>query len=243
MPMRRTAAAAAAVALSAGAMIAAMPTQAEAHDGREAQRIDGTSLVITAEARVDKAPDLANVTAGVLTEGRTADAALAENAKRMTGVMAALRQAGVADRDIQTSNLNLNPQYVYRENEAPRITGYQASNTVNVRVRNLTNLGRTLDSLIGQGGNQLHGVSFSLDKADDAMDEARRDAMKRARGPVRPGCGPAGHPDCFNPRGGRLHPYPDAYADAGAGDGCRRRTAHAGCRWRDQPLGQRHCRL
>lgn len=179
--MRRTAAAAAAVALTAGAMVAATPGLAGAHDHTDGPKFEGTSLMITAEARIDKVPDIANVNAGVLTEGRTADAALAENARRMTGLMAALRQAGIADRDIQTSNLNLNPQYVYRENEAPRITGYQASNTVNVRVRNLTNLGRTLDNLIGQGGNQLNGVSFSIDKADDALDDARREAMRKAR--------------------------------------------------------------
>lgn len=172
---------AAAAALSAGALAAGLPGSADAQQRGEPSRMEGAALVITAEAQVAQAPDLATVTAGVLTEGRTAEAALADNARKMNGVMTSLRQSGIAPRDIQTSNISLNPQYVYNQNEAPRITGYQASNTVTVRVRNLSNLGRTLDSLVGQGGNQLQGVSFSIDKADEAMDAARREAMKKAR--------------------------------------------------------------
>jgi uncharacterized protein YggE len=179
--MRRTSVAAA-MALFAGALTVGLPVQAEAQQTREGHgHMEGTALVITAEALVAQAPDLATVSAGVLTEGRTAEAALAENARKMNGVMTSLRQSGIAPRDIQTSNISLNPQYVYNQNETPRITGYQATNTVTVRVRNLDNLGRTLDSLVGQGGNQLQGVSFSIDKADQAMDAARRDAMKKAR--------------------------------------------------------------
>jgi uncharacterized protein YggE len=186
--MRHTALAAAALAIAAGApATAALAHQHEAGRpaaGNAQQRphhMEETRLVISAEAQIAQAPDLAHVTAGVMTEAKTAAAAFADNAAKMNGVMRALRGAGIAERDIQTSNLTLSPQYQYVENEPPRLNGYQVSNTVTVRVRDLANLGRTLDSVVGQGGNQLHGISFSIDKADEALDAARRDAMKKAR--------------------------------------------------------------
>lgn len=185
--MRHTALAAAALAIAASAPAPVALAQHHGsgeqagQDHRGHHRMDATRLVISAEAQIAQVPDLAHVTAGVMTEAKTAEAALADNATKMNGVMRALRSAGIADRDIQTSNLSLSPQYQYVENEQPRLIGYQVSNTVTVRVRNLGNLGRTLDSVVGQGGNQLHGISFSIDKADEAMDGARREAMKKAR--------------------------------------------------------------
>lgn len=172
--MRTTAlAAAAAMAMSAGAAVA------NTHD--DAPKFDGTVLVLSAEAEIAQAPDMATVSAGVLSEGKTAEAALSDNSVKMSGVFRALRAAGIAERDIQTSNLNLSPQYQYNQNEPPRLIGYQASNNVSVRVRNLTNLGRTLDAVVANGANQLQGVSFSIDKADEARDAARREAMRKAR--------------------------------------------------------------
>src|SRR3546814_17633993 len=96
-----------------------------------------------------------------------------QNATRMTTVVAALRKAGVADRDIQTSSLNLNPQYRYQENQPPQLVGYQASNTVQVTVRRIAESGRIVDMLVASGSNQISGPSLSIDKPDAAFDEAR----------------------------------------------------------------------
>src|SRR3546814_20607245 len=82
-----------------------------------------------------------------------------QNATRMTTVVAALRKAGVADRDIQTSSLNLNPQYRYQENQPPQLVGYQASNTVQVTVRRIAESGRIVDMLVASGSNQIRGRS------------------------------------------------------------------------------------
>ena len=79
-------------------------------------------------------PDIAIISAGVSTRAASAGAAISDNAARMERVRAALRRAGVADRDIQTSGVNLNPQYKYVENQNPTIIGYQASNNVNLKV-------------------------------------------------------------------------------------------------------------
>jgi hypothetical protein len=89
--------------------------------------------------------------------------------------------AGVQPRDIATSNVSLQPQYRYENNQPPVITGYQASNTVSIRFRDIAKSGVILDILVKQGANQIDGPSLSLDQPDAALDEARVDAVKRAR--------------------------------------------------------------
>lgn len=170
---------AAAAALSAAPLAASVATAQEA--GHEHMMMHGTMLTVTAEARTSEKPDLATITAGVVNEAPTADAALAENARRMTAVLAAVKRAGIPDRDVQTAQLSINPQTVYAENEPPRVTGYQATNTVTVKVRNMGNVGKTVDALVAQGGNQLNGISFGLNDPDTALDRARADALKKAR--------------------------------------------------------------
>src|SRR3546814_7625981 len=84
-------------------------------------------------------------------------------------------------RDIQTSSLNLNPQYRYQENQPPQLVGYQASNTVQVTVRRIAESGRIVDMLVASGSNQISGPSLSIDKPDAAFDEARTKAVAKAR--------------------------------------------------------------
>jgi uncharacterized protein YggE len=140
-----------------------------------------TTLTISAEGRVTRAPDIAEVSGGVVTSAPTAAAAMAENASRMTAVVAAVKKAGIADRDIQTSGLNLQPQYRYENNQPPVLTGYQVTNTVSLRLRKIGEAGRLLDTLVGVGANQLSGPNFSVDAADAALDEARVAAVAMAR--------------------------------------------------------------
>ena len=169
-------------ALAALATLSSAPLAAAQEAGHpHMMMMEGTMLSISADARVSEKPDIAVITAGVVNEAPTADAALAENARRMTAVIAAVRRSGVAERDIQTAQLSINPQTVYAENVPPRVTGYQATNTVSVKVRNMANVGKTVDALVGQGGNQLNGISFGLDQPDAALDRARAEAFRKAR--------------------------------------------------------------
>lgn len=174
---------AALAAATAAAPVAALPAVAQAHPEHHQMRhgIEGTILTISAEGHVTAIPDQAVVSLGVVTEGATAEAAMRANAQRMNGLFQALRRAGVAERDIQTSGLSVNPQYVYVQNEQPRISGYQANNQVTAKVRDLDNLGRTLDAAIAAGGNTLNGVSFGLQDPDAALNDARRNAIREAR--------------------------------------------------------------
>ena len=140
-----------------------------------------TTLTVAAEGRVTRAPDIAEVSGGVVTSAPTAAAAMAENTVRMNAVVAAVKKAGIADRDIQTTGLNLQPQYHYADNQPPVLTGYQVTNTVSLRLRKLGEAGRLLDTLVGVGANQIGGPNFSVDAADEALDEARVAAVKMAR--------------------------------------------------------------
>jgi uncharacterized protein YggE len=143
--------------------------------------VQGTLLTVNAEGMSEGRPDMATINLGVTTEGQTAQAALAENARRMQALTQALRRAGVAERDIQTSNVSVYPQQQYREGQAPLITGYQANNTVTAKVRDIDNTGRVIDTAIGAGGNTVNGVYFSYQEPDRQLDAARRDAIEEAR--------------------------------------------------------------
>jgi uncharacterized protein YggE len=140
-----------------------------------------TKLDIAAQASIKSEPDMAVISAGVVTNAKTADAALKENANKMAAVFAALKKSGIKDKDIQTSGINVSPQYVYEEKKAPAITGYQASNNVNVAIHDLKIVGSVLDTLVSQGANQINGPTFSIEDTDDLMDQARKDAMVKAR--------------------------------------------------------------
>jgi uncharacterized protein YggE len=142
---------------------------------------EGTLLDVVAEGEANRVPDIATIRAGVVTQAPTAAAALSANATQMKSVLAALKAAGVADRDVQTATISLNPQYRYAENQPPVITGYQASNTVSVRFRDIAKSGNILDALVKQGANQIDGPNLSIDQIEAAQDEARVDAVKRAR--------------------------------------------------------------
>ena len=145
------------------------------------QPITGTRLDVSATGEVSRVPDVAIISAGVVTRSQSATAALQENSVRMERVRAALRRAGIADRDIQTSNLSLNPEYRYQENQPPQLTGYSASNQLSIKFRDIRNTGKILDALVAEGANQINGPSLTIDKPEAALDEARTKAIAVGR--------------------------------------------------------------
>ena len=149
--------------------------------GPEALPLAGTRLDLSATGTVTRAPDVATIGVGVVTQARTAREALAANAGRMTATIAALKRSGVAARDIQTDALTLAPQYRYVNDQPPVLTGYQATNRVSARLRDVAAAGAVLDALAAAGANQIDGPSFSLDHPEAALDEARTQALATAR--------------------------------------------------------------
>lgn len=163
-------------AVLAGAPLAAVPG-AWAQDF--APRI--AELSLSATGQVSLVPDQATVSAGVVSREDTAAAAVRANAQAMSRVFAELRRAGVAERDMQTSQLSVSPVYQsYSSRDAanePRIIGYEARNTVNALVRDIDSVGQVIDAVFEAGANTLNSVSFSSSEADEARDEARRRAV------------------------------------------------------------------
>lgn len=141
----------------------------------------GTTLDISAEGRVSRVPDVATIRAGVVAQAPTAAAALAERSTRMTRVLAALKKAGIQPRDIATAQVGLQPQYRYTDGQPPVITGYQATNSVSVRFREIDRAGAILDALVAAGANQMEGPDLTVDQPEAALDEARTLAVTKAR--------------------------------------------------------------
>ncbi len=150
-----------------------------------AAQAEGGSITVTGEATVQATPDMATIMLGVTTDGETAAAAMKANNEAVTAVIARLTEAGIEERDLQTSNLSLNPNWVgYDSGAMPTIAGYSAMNMLNVRVRDLSKLGVLLDASITDGANTLNGITFELATPRPVMDEARKmavaDALARA---------------------------------------------------------------
>lgn len=137
-----------------------------------------TTLNLSAYGETRIAPDMATISLGVTTQAPTAQAAMQANAQNMSRVVESLRRAGIAAKDIQTSGLNLNPQYQYIENQPPKLIGYQASNQVTVTVHDLARLGQAVDATVSAGANQVNGISFGLDDPTAAENAAREAAVR-----------------------------------------------------------------
>lgn len=166
------------VVLALAASAAAPAALAQAAPPAADTMFRATTLNLAAYGETKIAPDMAHITLGVMTEGKTAAEAMQANSVRMNAVVASLKRAGIADKDIQTSNLNLSPQYRYQENQPPVLVGYQASNTVTVTVHDLKRLGQAVDATVSAGANQVHGVSFGLEDRTAAENAAREDAVR-----------------------------------------------------------------
>jgi uncharacterized protein YggE len=172
--MKRFALMIAAAALLSGAAAAPM---AYAQSSDEAM-FRATTLSLSAYGETRIGPDQATITLGVSVQEPTASAAMAANRSRMNATIAALKGQGIAEKDIQTSGLNLNPQYVYEQNKPQRLTGYQATNDVTITVRDLAKLGTVVDAVVAAGANQINGISFGLANPRAAEDAARKAAVQ-----------------------------------------------------------------
>jgi uncharacterized protein YggE len=141
------------------------------------------AITVTGDASISVPPDIAQIDSGVTTEAKTAREAGEANNKAMGIVLLALKNAGIAEKDFQTSRLSLSPQSAAGRNpNAPfQIVGYRASNRVTVTIRDITKVADTIDVLVGAGANEISGISFMVSKASKLLDEARVEAIEDAR--------------------------------------------------------------
>jgi uncharacterized protein YggE len=140
------------------------------------------SIRVTGEATLKAKPDQAQINVGVVSQAQNAQAAAAENARRLDTVLAELRQALGASGEIKTVSYSLNPNYRYpKEGGAPTITGYTATNVVEVTVNDLTLVGKLVDAATKSGANQVSRLQFTLKDEQAVRAQALREAVASAR--------------------------------------------------------------
>jgi hypothetical protein len=166
------------IALAALALLAGAPPALAAEPPASGAASRPTTLTLSAAGEVQAAPDTARITLGVSVQAPDAAAAMRLSAARMAQVLAALKQQGLPERDIQTSDIGLNPQYVYDQGQPPKLTGYEARNDVILTVDDLGRLGPVLDAASAAGAAEIRGISFGFKAPKTAEDEARRRAVK-----------------------------------------------------------------
>ena len=166
-----------AIALLASAALASPAAAAEVQI-----QATGPVVELSVSETVDSRPDIATISAGVSTRAQTAVAAMQQNAQKMTAVVAKIKALGVAEDDIQTSGINLSPQYDYNQATQSQVfRGYVASNRVSVKLRKVADTGRALDALVAAGATDIGGPDFSVDDDTSYRAEARRNALTRAQ--------------------------------------------------------------
>ncbi|MBI3703541.1 MAG: SIMPL domain-containing protein [Rhizobiales bacterium] len=137
-------------------------------------------VTVTGEATVSVAPDMAVIRIGVASQGKTAREASDANARQMTAVLAAIKGAGIAERDVQTSRLSLQPQYDSNRNAPVRLLGFQANNQLTVNIRDIAQLPAILDRAIGAGANEMSGIEFVVSEQSKLLVRARGEALADA---------------------------------------------------------------
>lgn len=157
-------------------MLATMAVPLWADDTRQAQ------LTVTGQGMAEVVPDMARISLGVTQQAATAGDALDAVAQVSNAIFARLEAAGIAPRDMQSSQVNLSPQYDYNRQTdgAPKLLGFSANTMVSVRVRDLSGLGQIMSAVTKDGANQLNGLQFDLQNRAPAEDAARADAVKDA---------------------------------------------------------------
>ena len=180
-------------AVLCGAALLAFSGVAPAHaDDDKPFRI----LSLSGTGEVKAVPDTASINTGVVSDAKDAKAALARNSAAMNRLFGQLKKAGIADRDVQTSNFNIAPVYAPYDAKNPvpqheRIVGYRVSNGVTVRVRKLERLGALIDEMTVSGANRMNGIAFYVDKTENrtvpaGLSRSRDGQERRARS--RAGC-------------------------------------------------------
>lgn len=175
------------VALAAALTLSALPLLGQPPQPRETTEpvVPVLSVQGSGSSRVD--PDEANVRLGVLAQAPTAKAVMQQVNQTANAILAAVRKLGVPEKDIQTSELNLSPVYAQGSPDGgdrggePRISGYQASNVVSIRLTKLDLVGPVVDAGLGAGANRLDGVVFGLQNDEAARSDALAKAAAAAR--------------------------------------------------------------
>lgn len=167
------------------------------------------TIVVSGVGEAARKPDMATLSIGVETEGATAAEALRRNSAQMDQTIKALRDAGVAEKDLQTAQISVGARYDYsQDGKPPRITGYQATNTLVAKMRDIAKAGAVIDKAVGVGANRLDSISFGFADPKPVLNDARRAAVADARDKARL------FADAADVKLGRLMSISDSYSAA-----------------------------
>ena len=147
-----------------------------------AQVVPPPTISVSGEGTVSVPPDMALIDGGVSSEAKTAREASEANNAAMGKVLLALKAGGLDEKDVQTARLSLQPQYAQQTKPGPNVVvGYRASNRVTIRLRDVTKVAATIDTLVSSGANEIGGINFMVEKASKLLDDARSEAIADAR--------------------------------------------------------------
>lgn len=148
-----------------------------------ADTVPPPTISVTGEATISAPPDIARIEAGVTTDAKTAHDASNANNDAMGKVLLALKGAGISEKDYQTSQVSLQPQYSSNQSRpGPNVlTGYRATNRITIKVRDILKIASVIDAVVGAGANDLGGISFTVSNASKLLDDARSQAIGDAR--------------------------------------------------------------
>ncbi len=138
------------------------------------------TVSFTGEGTVKAIPDTAKVQLGLITEGKDSISVQNENTSRMNAVIRFLKDQGIKDEDIKTSNYSLSPKYDYNKGKST-LVGYIINQMLTITVRDLTKVGKVLDGSVSSGANEVNSVSLFVDKPEEMKNKAREDAVKQAK--------------------------------------------------------------
>ncbi len=162
-------------------MISLVLAGCEAPSANGLMPIKGTLVTLTTDGQAKADPDLAEVTGGVVSKGVTAKEALAKQAVKMNAISASLGETGIAAKDIVTAQVNISPTYGWTVKGGQRVTGYDATNIITIKVRDTSKVGTVLDKMVSDGSNRIDSVVFRLENQDAPQQEARKDALRKAQ--------------------------------------------------------------
>lgn len=147
-------------------------------------RGDAQLLSVSATAKVESIPNMATVTIGVVSEALTAQAVKDQNSKQMNQVISFIKQAGINEKDIKTSQFYISPKYNY-SNQQQTVVGYQANQTITVKIKNVDKSSQQLEAIVdgavNNGANQIQGVDFSFENNESLVQNARKQAIEKAK--------------------------------------------------------------
>jgi len=140
------------------------------------------TITVSADGKVNAAPDIAIIELSVVTQGKTVKQVLNDGNKKMTAVVDAVKKQDVNKEDIMTSQYSLNPEYIYPDRMTPQISGYRLYQSITVKVRDIKNVEDVLDAGLAAGSNQVGQLRFDIDDTSKVKKEAREIAFAKAKG-------------------------------------------------------------